>query len=123
MREKTVKWAERVRAGCIERRDAWQALTMTSMKRLEYPLLALTLTELECNYIMAPALNAGLPKADICRTNPRALVYGCKDYQSLGLHNLHTTKCTRFISLHSQFQLNKLTQRSCGFRKEIISGT
>ena len=36
MRAATVRWAEQVRTGCIDRRDAWLALTMTIMKKLEY---------------------------------------------------------------------------------------
>ena len=91
MRKTTVKWAEKVRTGCIDRRDAWQALTLTVMKKLEYPLQALTLTEKECDFIMAPVLMSGLPKAGICRHTPRALIYGDKEHQGLGLHNLFTT--------------------------------
>ena len=91
IRKTTVQWAEKVRTGCIDRRDAWQALTLTVMKKLEYPLQALTLTEKECDLIMAPVLLSGLPKAGICRHTPRALIYGDKEHQGLGLHNLYTT--------------------------------
>ena len=78
MRASNIVWAEKVRTGVIDRRDAWQALTLTVMKKLEYPLLALTLTKEECNYIMAPVLLSGLPRAGICRNIPRALIYGNK---------------------------------------------
>ena len=87
MRASTVKWAERVRTGCIDRSDAWLALTMTIMKKLEYALPALTLTEEECNFIMAPALAAGLPKAGICRTTPRAVILGARIFKDLGYIN------------------------------------
>ena len=40
---------------------------------------------------MAPALVAGLPKAGICRTTPRAVIFGSKEFQGFGLHKLHTT--------------------------------
>ena len=60
MRASPIEWTEKARTGCIDRRDVWQALNMTIMKNLEYPLLALTLSEAECNFIMAPALAAGL---------------------------------------------------------------
>ena len=91
MRRTTVEWAEKVRTGAIDRKDVWQALTLTIMKKLEYPLLALTLTEDECDYIMSPILQSGLPRAGICRNIPRALLYGRKEHQGLGLNNLHTT--------------------------------
>ena len=61
------------------------------MKTLEYPLVALTLTEEECNYIMASILEGGLPRSGICRNIPRVFLYGDKEHQSLGMHNLHTT--------------------------------
>ena len=85
-----VIWAEKVRTGVIDRRDAWQALTLTVMKKLEYPLVALTLTEEDCATIMAPILESGLPKAGICRNTPRALLYSNREHQGMGLHSLHT---------------------------------
>ena len=91
MREVTVKLAEKVRTGAIDKRDAWQALTLTILEKLEYPLLALTLTEGECDFIMAPILQSGLPRAGLCRNIPRALLYGRKEHQGLGLNTLYTT--------------------------------
>ena len=61
---------EKIKIGIIDRRDAWQALNLTVIKKLEYPLLALTLTEEELNYIIAPVLLSGLPRAGICRNTP-----------------------------------------------------
>ena len=45
---------------------AWYVLTATIMNTIEYPLLALTLTEQERNYIMAPVLMRGLLACGIC---------------------------------------------------------
>ena len=66
-------------------------MNMTIMKTLEYPLVALTLTEAECDFIMAPVLAGGLPRAGICRNIPRSVLYGSLDHQGLGMHNLYTT--------------------------------
>lgn len=60
------------------------------MKKLEYPLLALTLINDKCDYIMTPVLQAGLPRAEICSNMPIALLCGRKEQQCLGLKNLHT---------------------------------
>ena len=49
MREITTSWAEKARTGFMRKTDAWQAMIMTVTKKLEYPLIALTLTEQECN--------------------------------------------------------------------------
>ena len=49
-----------MRIGALHKRETRQALTLTIMKKLEYPLLALSLTENECDYIMPPVLTSGL---------------------------------------------------------------
>ena len=64
---------------------------MTIMEILEYPLVALTLTEKKCDHIMAPIFDGVLPKAGICRNILRALLYGDPEHQGLGLHNIYTT--------------------------------
>ena len=46
------------------------------LKTLEYPILALTLTEAECSKIMAPVRTGGLSNIGICRSMARSLVYG-----------------------------------------------
>ena len=56
---------------------------MTVMKTLKYPLVALTLTEEECNYIMAPIVKGGLPRAGIYRNIPWEVIYGDIEYQCL----------------------------------------
>ena len=75
----------------VEKRDAWMAMRLTIMKKLEYPLPALTLSEEDCEYIMAPILTTGLPKAGICKSLPRSLLYGNIEHQGLGLDNLYVT--------------------------------
>lgn len=57
----------------------------------DYPLLALTLTEDDCDHIMKPVLKRGLPKVGICRNVLRDVVYGDIAHQGMGLHNLYTT--------------------------------
>ena len=91
MRKQSVEWGSKVKTGAICRQDAWRAMNMTIMKTLEYPLVALTLTEKECDYIMAPVLAGGLPRAGICRNIPRSVLYGSLEHQGLGMHNLYNT--------------------------------
>ena len=38
--------------------------------------MALTLMESECDYIMAPVLAGGLPRAEICCNIPRSVLAG-----------------------------------------------
>ena len=92
MRKVAEVWYEKVRVGHLSRYDAWLALQSTVMKTIEYPLLALTLTEAECTHIMAPLLTGGLPKIGCCKSMPRSLVYAPLKYQGLDIHNLYTTQ-------------------------------
>jgi hypothetical protein len=45
----------------MTRTDAWYAFNFTIMKTLEYPMVAMTLTEAEWNKVMSPLLAAALP--------------------------------------------------------------
>ena len=92
MRKAAASWYDKVRTGHMTRYDAWQALRSTIMKKLEYPLLALTLTKEECNKIMSPILMGTLPRMGVCRTMARALVYTPIKYQGLGVDELYITQ-------------------------------
>jgi hypothetical protein len=52
------KWKDHIRTGHLQCHEAWYALltATVTMKTIEYPLLALTLTERQCTHIMAPIL-------------------------------------------------------------------
>ena len=92
MQKVAEQWSKKVRVGHITRVDAWTAFTSTVMKTLEYPLLALTLSESECGAIMSPVLSEGLPKMGICRSMARSLVHAPTKFQGLGIYNLYTTQ-------------------------------
>lgn len=85
-----MEWAEKVMIGTIDRRDAWWPLNSTILRKLEYLLVALTLSKYQCDYIMALALDVGLPRAEICKNMPRTVLYGDLYHQGMGLHNLYT---------------------------------
>eukprot|EP00957_Ditylum_brightwellii_P187297 14264619-Ditylum_brightwellii.AAC.1 len=56
MSKLTNRWAARVQLGYIQKEDAWHYFQMTIKKSLEYPLVAISLTEDECKRIESPAL-------------------------------------------------------------------
>jgi hypothetical protein len=87
------KWKDSIRTGHLQRQGAWYALTVTVMKMIEYPLLALTLTkEEQCTHIMAPILMSGLPACgSICRYFPRDVLYAPIKFQGMGLKNIYIT--------------------------------
>ena len=65
LHEKATEWADRIRVSFLGESKAAKALRSTIVKKLEYPLLALTLTKEECNHILRPLYAATLPKARI----------------------------------------------------------
>ena len=84
-----MEWGVKVITEAINRQYAWRAMNMTVVKTLEYPLVALTLTEEECNYIMTPILEGGLPRSRIFRNIPWVILYGDKYHQGLEIQNLY----------------------------------
>jgi hypothetical protein len=62
------------------------------MKMIEYPLLALTLTERQCSNIMVLILlMSSLPACGICRSFPRDIVFVPTKFQGVGLKNIYIT--------------------------------
>jgi hypothetical protein len=60
LRLKAEEWSQYLTSGHLNHSDAWLSTESTIIKSLLYPLAALTMTERECNHIMAPVLEAGL---------------------------------------------------------------
>ena len=56
--KKSQRWAEQSRRGTLSAHEAWTDFTTTISKTLEYPLVALTLSERQCNQIQGPAITA-----------------------------------------------------------------
>ena len=67
LHETAMEWADRIRASFLGESEVAKALQATIVKKLEYPLLALTLTKEECDHILCPLYIATLPKARINR--------------------------------------------------------
>jgi hypothetical protein len=88
--EKSQRWADRIRSGRLTRPEAWFSLTFCMMKTLEYPLMATSLSKSQCDMIMKPILDAGLSALGINRRLTRAVVYGPKRYQGVGIPDLWT---------------------------------
>lgn len=87
-RDKTTLWADKVRSGYLNQYDAWRALTSTIMKSTEYPLAATSLTQIQCNTIMAPAMKAGLQANKLQSKFPRSLAYGPNSAQGCNIPSL-----------------------------------
>ena len=88
--------------GHLSPTEAWLALETTIMKSISYPLPALTLTEKQCQFIMAPALKAGLNASHICRSFPRNVLYGSKKEGGFGLPDIYHEQGISHLSLLQQ---------------------
>jgi uncharacterized protein with LGFP repeats len=88
LRQKAVDFADCVRTGFLSRQDATYALHHTIMKTLEYPMVATTMDKLQWDYIMAPILQATLPRMGSVRNLPRDVVYTSEALCGLGVYHL-----------------------------------
>jgi hypothetical protein len=88
LRLKANRWADRVRSGRLSHAEAWFSLNGCILKSLEYPLMATSLSEHQCNLIMQPIIDAALSALGITRKLSRVVVYGPRRYQGVGIPNL-----------------------------------
>ena len=65
--EWTANWADRLRISFLSESETVQAIQTSIMKKLEYPLLAMTLTREQCDNILKPLLRTALPRTRINR--------------------------------------------------------
>jgi len=84
--------SDQVRILRLPARGLWQAIQVRFLKKLHYPLLAMSFTEAECTHIMSPFLDSILSALGLCRKLPRAIVYGPTGFQGMGLPNLYTVQ-------------------------------
>jgi len=78
-------------------------LRQVILHKLEYPLMATTFTQKECQTIMSPILMAGLPATGLTRTFPRAMVHGPWQWGGLIIPNLHTKQTTKHLHMLLKF--------------------
>jgi hypothetical protein len=101
--EKALLWSEYIHKGHLSASDVMTAMDTTITPSLHYPLAALTLTEKECTSIMAPILDVALPHSQVCRTFPRAVVYGPKAMMGLGKTDLYLQQGASQIAMLQQY--------------------
>ena len=100
---KATLWSELIHKGHLKATDVMLAMDTTIVPALQYPLTALTLNEKECTSIMAPILDVALPHSQICRTFPRAVVYGPKALMGLGKTDLYVRQGAMQIGILQQY--------------------
>ena len=80
------------------------------MKTLEYPMIAITITKKQCDYIMSPILLNSLPKSGIVRMFPRDVVYAPLQYLGLGMiHPWDNQNLTQIIVCLKETKTESMT--------------
>jgi Endonuclease/Exonuclease/phosphatase family./Reverse transcriptase (RNA-dependent DNA polymerase). len=85
LREKAERWAQCMKESRANREEVWTSLHRTIPFSICYPLPAVTLTEKDCKYIMAPVNKAGLSLSGISSTIPTAIRVGPYNLGGLGI--------------------------------------
>ena len=97
MKEQARDWADRLRTSFLSENEAVQALHSTILKKLEYPLLAMSLSREECDSILQPIFQAALPKARINRNFNRKVLRGPGGLMGLEMPCLYTSQVSEHI--------------------------
>jgi hypothetical protein len=71
---------------------AWFSLQFCVMKSLEYPLMATSVSKVQCNKIMKPIRAAALPALGINRHLSLTIVHGPQRFQGVGIPDLWTVQ-------------------------------
>ena len=101
--KKAMEWKSHIVTGHIPAREAWQCVSSTITKTLEYPLPALSLSRKDCQQIMKPVKDAGLSQASVCHTFPLDLVYGSTDLMGLGMTDLYVSQGLAHVEIVQEY--------------------
>ena len=96
---KVEHWCNQIKVGHLPAREAWQCVSSTILKILQYPLPELTLSRQECRQLLQPIRGVDLPISKICRKFPHDLLYGSKSTLGLGWDDLYVDQGTSKIEI------------------------
>ncbi len=97
LREEAIKWKNHIATANLPRAVADYSIRQVLLPKLRYPLVATTFSEAQCQGIMQPVLQQGLPALGVNRNFPRAVAHGPVAYQGLNLPNPHTEQLITHI--------------------------
>jgi hypothetical protein len=95
----SIDFASSVVNSRFTKEEAYLSYITVLFPKLRFPLPVLTLTELQCNRIQSPAIQAVLPKMHVNRHTSRAIVFGPLELGGLNLPHVYTTQCIGQLQL------------------------
>ena len=101
LKAKAELWASGIKKARLSFEDAWYAWQSTILRSLEYPLAALSLTESQCDRLMAIVKSVALPKSGLVRSFPKHVLHAPLSHLGLDIPNLYTTQ----IGAHLQIMV------------------
>lgn len=107
MTDQAKQWSQRIPAAILLPYDVFPLLKTTIIKSLEYPMAITTFSQKVLAKLMSPILQVCLPKAGICRSFPRAVVYGPIKYQGLGVPHPYGLQVSRHLDSLLRHSANK----------------
>jgi hypothetical protein len=117
LRAKADAWAKNITSSRANSEEVWTALHRTIPFSMSYSFTVVTLTEEECQQIMAPIIMKGLPRAGVVSTIPKAFRMGPIAMGGLGLLDpyihMGVSKIENFIS-------NTWQRTPTGILQEIV---
>ena len=92
-----LEWSRTVSSSYTLQRDIIPMLTTTILKTLEYPMALTTFSAEMWTKIMSRPLMVCLPKAGVCRSFPRSVVYAPLRFQGLGIPHPFATQVSTHL--------------------------
>jgi hypothetical protein len=92
LRGHSVTYATRIQASTINKEAALWSYLLYLLPKLTFPLMAMTLSEVQCSQFQSPALNALLLKLHLNRHTARSIIHGPDLYGGINLPHLYTTQ-------------------------------
>jgi len=100
LREEAMQWCNHMVSAKLAQPAVDFSKRQVLLPKLRYPLVATTFLEAQCQTMMQPVLQQGLPSLGVNRNFPQAVAHGPTIYHGLNLPNLHTEQLiTHVITL------------------------
>jgi len=106
LKNTALEWKTKMEKARLTHTDALFSLRSSIMRKMAYPLAVTTFTENQCQELMKPILNVGLPKIGCNRLMPRALVHGPLGYGGLNIPQLYTEQAVTQLLMLLRFGPN-----------------
>jgi hypothetical protein len=97
MKQWAKDWSQQIKKSTLKDHEAHTALNITIMKKLEYPLVAVSLTRKQCEKVMSMLLATSLPKAGYNQNFPCKAPHGPPSFMGGGVHHLYATMVAKHV--------------------------